>query len=103
MTTYPCPIDFAAAWHDCTAQDPHHRGDAAVELAYWQAHAAAYDVCSRSPGGYEGTLAAIQALVRPSDTLLDVGAGTGRFAIPLARCVKQLTALDRAGSMLAIL
>lgn len=101
--TYPVPIDFTAAWHSCTAQDPTHRGDAAVDLAYWEAHAAGYDADVRTPGHYEGTLAAIQALVRPDDTLLDVGAGTGRFALPLARHVRHVTALDHACPMLTIL
>lgn len=100
---YPCPINFAAAWHSCTAQDPSHRGDAAVDLAYWQRHAASYDEDSRVPGHYEGTLAAIQVLVRPDDTLLDVGAGAGRFAVPLAHQVRQVTALDHARPMLALL
>lgn len=101
--TYPCPIDFNAAWHSCTAQDPSHRGEAAVDLAYWQSHAAGYDQHSRAPGHYEGTLAAIQTLVKPDDTLLDVGAGAGRFALPLAHIVRQVTALDHAQPMLALL
>lgn len=100
---YPCPIDFNAAWHSCTAQDPSHRGEAAVDLAYWQSHAAGYDEHSRSPGHYEGTLAAIQTLVKPDDTLLDVGAGAGRFALPLARQVRQVTVLDHARPMLDLL
>ena len=101
--TYPTPIDFNAAWQSCTAQDPSHRGLAAVDLAYWEAHAAGYDDHSRAPGPYEGTLSAIQALVQPEDTLLDVGAGTGRFALPLARQVCEVTALDHARPMLALL
>lgn len=101
--TYPVPIDFNAAWHSCTAQDPSHRGVAAVDLAYWESHAAGYDDHSRAPGHYEGTLAAIQSLVRSEDTLLDVGAGTGRFALPLARHVRHVTALDHARPMLTLL
>ncbi len=97
---YPCPLDFAAAWHACTAQDPDHRGDAAVDLAYWQRHASGYDQHSHSPGHYEATLAAIRARVRPTDTLLDVGAGAGRFALPLADHVQRVTALDHARPML---
>ena len=46
---YPCPLDFNRAWHSCTAQDASHRGDAAVDLAYWQTHAAGYDRHSLSP------------------------------------------------------
>jgi SAM-dependent methyltransferase len=75
----------------------------AVDLAFWQAHAAGYDEHASPPGYYEGTLAAIRACLHPNDTLLDVGAGTGRFALPLAGRVKQLTALDHAGPMLDIL
>jgi SAM-dependent methyltransferase len=41
--------------------------------------------------------------LHPDDTLLDVGAGSGRFALPLARSVKQVTALDLSPDMLAIL
>lgn len=103
MTQYPSPIDFNQAWHACTAQDKTHRGDAAIDLAFWQTHAAGYDTHSRSPGYFENTLAAIESLVMPTDTVLDVGAGTGRFAIPLARQVHQVTALDHAEPMLAIL
>lgn len=102
-TYYPCPLNFAAAWHSCTAQDPNHRGDANIDLSYWQDHAAGYDAHSRTPGYYEGTLAAIQALVQPNDSLLDVGAGAGRFALPLSRHVRQVTALDHAAPMLDLL
>lgn len=101
--TYPCPIDFNAAVHRCTAQDPGHRGDAAADLTYWEAHAASYDNDSHAPGHYEDTLAAIHSLVRPEDTLLDVGAGTSRFALALARHVRHVTALDHARLMLTIL
>jgi SAM-dependent methyltransferase len=55
------------------------------------------------PGSYVKTLAALTALVQPADTLLDIGAGTGRFALPLARRVRRVTALDYSPAMLAIL
>lgn len=103
MRDYPSPIDFNQAWHACTAQDENHRGEAAVDLAFWEQNAAGYDQNSRSPGRYENTLGAIRTLVHPNDTLLDVGAGTGRFALPLAQSVEQVTALDHAQPMLSIL
>ncbi|MEM9774748.1 MAG: methyltransferase domain-containing protein, partial [Chloroflexota bacterium] len=95
--------DFAAAWHTLTANDPNHRGESAVDLAFWESHARGYDENASAPGRSAATLAAIKSLVRPDDTLLDVGAGTGRFALPLANSVKEVTALDHAAPMLEIL
>ena len=52
-------------------------------------------------------LAALLALVRPGDTWLDVGAGAGRFALPLARALDpsggSVVALDVSPSMLEAL
>jgi SAM-dependent methyltransferase len=39
----------------------------------------------------------------PTDTILDMGAGTGRFAVPMARRVSHVTALDPSAGMLAYL
>ncbi|MHB8119293.1 MAG: class I SAM-dependent methyltransferase [Methanothrix sp.] len=39
----------------------------------------------------------------PHETVLDVGAGTGRLAIPMARLAKSVTALDQSAGMLACL
>lgn len=46
-------------------------------------------------------LRALLALARPDDTWLDIGAGAGRYALPLARAVREVTALDPSASMLA--
>jgi SAM-dependent methyltransferase len=46
----------------------------------------------------------LNRLQLPSDcTVLDVGAGTGRITIPLAKRVKLVTAVEPAGNMLTIL
>ena len=39
-------------------------------------------------------------LARPSDTWLDIGAGAGRYALPLARVVREVIALEPSQSML---
>ncbi len=48
-------------------------------------------------------LDALLARTRPGDTWLDVGAGAGRFALPLALHVREVIALDPSPGMLAAL
>jgi CTP:molybdopterin cytidylyltransferase MocA len=45
-------------------------------------------------------LDALRRHARPDDTWLDIGAGAGRYALPLARSVHRVIALDPSGSML---
>jgi molybdenum cofactor cytidylyltransferase len=42
-------------------------------------------------------------LARPGDTWLDIGAGAGRFALPIALRVREVIALDASAGMLAAL
>jgi CTP:molybdopterin cytidylyltransferase MocA len=46
-------------------------------------------------------LDALRAHARPGDTWLDIGAGAGRYALPLARSVRRVIAIDPSASMLA--
>jgi SAM-dependent methyltransferase len=41
----------------------------------------------------------LQALARPTDTWLDIGAGGGRFAVPLAAHVARVVAVEPSGAM----
>lgn len=45
-------------------------------------------------------LEALLALAQPGDTWLDIGAGAGRYALPLARHVREVIAIDPSVSML---
>jgi SAM-dependent methyltransferase len=45
-------------------------------------------------------LDALVALARPADVWLDVGAGAGRYALPLARFVREVVAIDPSAGML---
>lgn len=96
-------IDFLAAWRALLTADRDARLDPAVDRAFWEQYAPHYDARSAPPGSYDRVLEALCALVQPDDTVLDIGAGTGRFAVPLARRVRQVTALDHAPAMLQIL
>jgi molybdenum cofactor cytidylyltransferase len=48
-------------------------------------------------------LEALLDLARPDDTWLDIGAGAGRYALPLARQIRAVIAVDPSTSMLASL
>ncbi|HLZ29318.1 MAG TPA: methyltransferase domain-containing protein [Chloroflexota bacterium] len=51
----------------------------------------------------EPTLASLRSLVRPADVVLDVGAGGGRYALPLALEVQEVIAVDPSDGMLRVL
>lgn len=45
----------------------------------------------------------VEALAQPGDTWLDIGAGGGRFAVPLAGIVEQVIAVEPSESMRGVL
>jgi SAM-dependent methyltransferase len=51
----------------------------------------------------EPALQALRAIVRPHDTVLDIGAGAGRYALPLALQTHEVIAIDPSEGMLQVL
>ncbi len=96
-------VDFIDAWEASIRQRPNLRRDPAEDRAYWQQHATQYDARAGTDSTAAQSLALIGNLLCPNDTLLDVGAGTGRFALPLARQICSVTALDQSAAMLDVL
>lgn len=77
--------------------------NAARKVRFWNRNAARY---ARSPiadmRGYERTLERVQALLAPTDEVLELGCGTGTTALRLAPHVHRLVATDVSPDMIAI-
>ena len=100
-TRYSETIDFAAFWRARLLHNNQHgRLDAKIDQQFWVDYAPHYDSRTGLPGSYTQTLATLQSMIEPGETLLDVGAGTGRFCLPLASQVRWITAVDHAAPML---
>jgi SAM-dependent methyltransferase len=97
------PIDFTAAWHSYVRERDDGRRELTGDRAFWERFAPHYDLRTAAPASCAQTLTVLSTLVRIGDSLLDVGAGTGRFALALARCVGHVTAIDNDPAMLNIL
>ncbi len=70
--------------------------------AVWDKRAAAYRRATRDERRATEQELGILDLAA-GDTVLDVGAGTGRLAVPISRTAAHVTALDPSGGMLSIL
>jgi SAM-dependent methyltransferase len=85
-----------------SSTDASNRLDEAVDLAFWDRVADDYDrgaLARRVPA----VLQRVRELIPPGASLLEIGAGTGGFALPLARHASQVTALDYSPAMLRVL
>lgn len=105
------PSYWEALWRKAARSSPvarRDRYDPREELAYWDRRAEGYDRQSRSPESraWRAELLAWLAsrgAVKPGFRVLDIGAGPGSFALPLAARVRRVTALEPAAGMAEIL
>ncbi|MFP8890703.1 class I SAM-dependent methyltransferase [Natrialbaceae archaeon A-CW2] len=93
-------VDFARVWHAFVREDDDNRLEASVDRKFWEEHADSYD---NSCGVNVESVATVLEHVHPNDSVLDVGAGTGRFTLPVAERASRVTALDHSPAMLAVL
>ncbi|MDI6720191.1 MAG: methyltransferase domain-containing protein [Methanomicrobiales archaeon] len=95
-------IDWNELWKAVHASSPWREEKERDPAAVWDRRAAAYQRVTRDEKrATEQELFLLD--IRPGDTVLDMGAGTGRLAVPVARTAAHVTALDPSGGMLAIL
>jgi cyclopropane fatty-acyl-phospholipid synthase-like methyltransferase len=95
-------IDWNEFWKAVYASSPDRVEKGRDPAAHWNKRAAAYRRATRDERrATEQELAILD--LRPGETVLDVGAGTGRLAVPVARTAAHVTALDPSEGMLAVL
>lgn len=94
----PDGVDYLGRWRQASLTDPARRLPAEKDLHFWREHAAVYDDRGGQPA--PATLTKLLQIIRPGATVLDIGCGTGRFAIELARRGRQVTGLDHSPDML---
>jgi SAM-dependent methyltransferase len=87
-------IDWARIWHR-QMDEATFRGQGA---GFWDNWARALPVKTKHSGYVEQVMSRLR--LGPDDSVLDVGAGTGALAIPLAKKVRHVTALDQSTVML---
>ena len=79
------------------------RFDEAAEHAVWERIAERYDRESSLAVAAPELVAWVASLLDAEDDLLDVGAGTGAFALPIARHLRAVTAAEPSPGMLRVL
>ncbi|HZD42687.1 MAG TPA: class I SAM-dependent methyltransferase [Methanomicrobiales archaeon] len=95
-------IDWNELWKAIHAGSPGKSEKDRDPAAVWDRRAAAY--CRATRGENRATAQELAVLdLRAGDTVLDVGAGVGRLAVPIAYTAAHVTGLDPSGGMLSFL
>ncbi len=105
------PSFWEGLWREAASRSPVVRRDRrgpAEELAWWSRRAEAYarqgeTAESRSLRAEILRWLAARGALQPAFRVLDIGAGPGSFALPMAARVRQVTALEPAAGMAGIL
>lgn len=92
--------DWSALWRELSCRFRWPEGVGSPDDR-WQRRAHSFGSAIRS--GDDPLMELVLNSLGPTTTVLDIGAGTGRWSIPMARVAHRVTAIDPSSSMLAIL
>jgi SAM-dependent methyltransferase len=97
------PIDWAARWRALIAGRDSQRGaahrDGDPERDPWTSRADRFAAYSQALPADDPLFQRLRAILRPEDTVLDVGAGAGRYALPLAALARRVIAVEPSPAM----
>jgi SAM-dependent methyltransferase len=98
-------VDPFDAWREAQLRCPARRArlDRDTDLEFWSRMAPQYDESSSLARQAPQVVKRVLEIVDWPATLLDIGAGTGGFSLPLAWQAGRVTALDHSPDMLAVL
>lgn len=97
------PLDWAGRWRALIGDRDTQRGaayrDGDAERDPWTSRADRFAAYSQGLPADDPLYLRLLATVRPEDTVLDVGAGAGRYAVPLAALARQVVAVEPSPAM----
>ncbi len=91
-------IDWAKRWRD-TVHRPGEKSTHQEASGYWDRRARSYARITRQR--FDDFLHVVEPYLGPGKTLIDVGAGAGRHAVPLSERVEWVTAVEPSEGMRA--
>ena len=91
-------IDWAKRWRD-TVRGPGEKSTQQEASGYWDRRARSYARITRHR--FDDFLRVVEPYLGPRKTLIDVGAGAGRHAVPLAERVEWVTSVEPSEGMRA--
>lgn len=93
--------DYLELWRELAMRGRHHFASRFDR----KDRAEAYDAASKrkNEARPDQLLEFVKQQLRPEDSVIDIGAGTGRWTVPIANVVSRVTAVDPSSHMLALL